>query len=337
MRRNERLSAAQTIFAANAPILARMAMSEGDPVHGYLPSGTVTGLIEDRPSCDALVQRIVEEAEQTLARLCPRSDETNEGPLRVARESMMAIQTKIEDGVGELIIDARPSTRSTMPAGASSRRRWRRSDERAAVNCVVHPRRGARLPGGRRRQGAGRRRQADRRAEPRLLRHLRRHLRLPGPGDLRRPRLLHRGRHRHRRLLGLRDRLGGRDLRAARDRSRRARRRHPPDADGRHPEGAAHALHRRGHRARPRPTASAAASRSCPAKRCAKRSLELARKIAAKSPKALRLAKASLNGIELLDVKKSYRFEQGFTLELYTSRDSQEARDAFVEKREAKY
>jgi enoyl-CoA hydratase len=65
--------------------------------------------------------------------------------------------------------------------------------------------------------------------------------------------------------------------------------------------------------------------------------LELARTIASKSPKALRLAKWSLNGIELLDVKKSYRFEQGFTLELYTSPDSQEARDAFVEKREAKF
>jgi enoyl-CoA hydratase len=33
----------------------------------------------------------------------------------------------------------------------------------------------------------------------------------------------------------------------------------------------------------------------------------------------------------------SYRFEQGFTLELYTSPDSQEARDAFVEKRGAKF
>lgn len=64
---------------------------------------------------------------------------------------------------------------------------------------------------------------------------------------------------------------------------------------------------------------------------------ELAAKIAAKSPKALRLAKESLNGIELLDVKKSYRFEQGFTLELYTSPDSQEARDAFVEKRDASF
>lgn len=63
----------------------------------------------------------------------------------------------------------------------------------------------------------------------------------------------------------------------------------------------------------------------------------LAAKIAAKSPKAVRLAKWSLNGIETLDVKKSYRFEQGFTLELYTSPDSQEARDAFVEKRAAKF
>jgi len=63
----------------------------------------------------------------------------------------------------------------------------------------------------------------------------------------------------------------------------------------------------------------------------------LAEKIAEKSPKAVRLAKESLNGIELLDVKTSYRFEQGFTLELYTSPDSQEARDAFVEKREARF
>jgi enoyl-CoA hydratase len=59
--------------------------------------------------------------------------------------------------------------------------------------------------------------------------------------------------------------------------------------------------------------------------------------IAAKSPKAMRLAKESINGIETLDVKKSYRFEQGFTLELYTSPDSQEARDAFVEKRDATF
>ncbi|HPG28389.1 MAG TPA: enoyl-CoA hydratase family protein, partial [Myxococcota bacterium] len=44
--------------------------------------------------------------------------------------------------------------------------------------------------------------------------------------------------------------------------------------------------------------------------------MAVARSIAAKSPKALRLGKQALNGIELLDVKQSYRFEQGFTLEL---------------------
>ena len=65
--------------------------------------------------------------------------------------------------------------------------------------------------------------------------------------------------------------------------------------------------------------------------------MALARTIADKSPKALRLAKWSLNGIELLDIKQSYRFEQGFTLELYMSPDSQEARDAFVEKRDATF
>jgi len=65
--------------------------------------------------------------------------------------------------------------------------------------------------------------------------------------------------------------------------------------------------------------------------------LALARKIASKSPRALRLGKWSLNGIELLDVKQSYRFEQGFTLELYTSPESQEARNAFLEKRDASF
>jgi enoyl-CoA hydratase len=67
------------------------------------------------------------------------------------------------------------------------------------------------------------------------------------------------------------------------------------------------------------------------------RARELARKIADKSPKAVELAKRALNGIELIDLNKSYRYEQGFTLELYTSPDSQESRDAFVEKRDAKF
>ena len=69
MRRNERLTRAQLVMAANAPILAKRAMLDGDPVRGYLPSGTVTGVIEDRPTCAVLIERIMNEAEQTLKRL----------------------------------------------------------------------------------------------------------------------------------------------------------------------------------------------------------------------------------------------------------------------------
>ena len=62
---------------------------------------------------------------------------------------------------------------------------------------------------------------------------------------------------------------------------------------------------------------------------------EVAADIAAKSPTVMRAAKESLNGIDLWDVKRSYRFEQGFTFELNLSGVSDELRDAFVDKRDA--
>jgi enoyl-CoA hydratase len=64
---------------------------------------------------------------------------------------------------------------------------------------------------------------------------------------------------------------------------------------------------------------------------------EVAAQIAAKSPTVIRAAKESLNGIDPVDVKKSYRFEQGFTFELNLSGVADEARDAFVEKRDPKF
>ncbi|MES2498482.1 MAG: enoyl-CoA hydratase family protein [Pseudomonadota bacterium] len=53
--------------------------------------------------------------------------------------------------------------------------------------------------------------------------------------------------------------------------------------------------------------------------------------IASKSRKALTIAKEALNGIEPRDVDHGYRFEQGFTFEMYMHEDSQKSRDAFVE------
>jgi enoyl-CoA hydratase len=64
---------------------------------------------------------------------------------------------------------------------------------------------------------------------------------------------------------------------------------------------------------------------------------EVAGQIAAKSPTVIRAAKQSLNGIDPMDVKRSYRFEQGFTFELNLSGVSDEARAAFVDKRDAKF
>jgi enoyl-CoA hydratase len=62
--------------------------------------------------------------------------------------------------------------------------------------------------------------------------------------------------------------------------------------------------------------------------------LEVAAAIAEKSPTVIRAAKQSLIGIDPVDVKRSYRFEQGFTFELNLSGVADEHRDAFVEKRD---
>ena len=61
--------------------------------------------------------------------------------------------------------------------------------------------------------------------------------------------------------------------------------------------------------------------------------MAVAGQIAAKSPTVIRAAKESLNGIDPWDVKRSYRFEQGFTFELNLSGVADEHRDAFVDKR----
>src|SRR3954462_15486550 len=57
---------------------------------------------------------------------------------------------------------------------------------------------------------------------------------------------------------------------------------------------------------------------------------EVASAIAAKSPTVIRAAKESLNGIDPWDVKRSYRFEQGFTFELNLSGVADELRDEFA-------
>ena len=65
--------------------------------------------------------------------------------------------------------------------------------------------------------------------------------------------------------------------------------------------------------------------------------MDIAAKIAAKSPAMIRIAKEALTGIEDGDLEAKYRWEQGFTLQAYMSPDSAETRAAFVQKRDAKF
>ncbi|MEU9213289.1 enoyl-CoA hydratase family protein [Streptomyces sp. NPDC048415] len=57
--------------------------------------------------------------------------------------------------------------------------------------------------------------------------------------------------------------------------------------------------------------------------------LELAHEIAAKDSHLIRLAKAAINGIDPVDVRRSYRFEQGFTFEANLSGVADRVRDTF--------
>jgi enoyl-CoA hydratase len=56
---------------------------------------------------------------------------------------------------------------------------------------------------------------------------------------------------------------------------------------------------------------------------------EVAARIAAKHPRVIRAAKESLNGIDPVDVRRSYRYEQGFTFELNLSGVADEVRSGF--------
>jgi enoyl-CoA hydratase len=57
--------------------------------------------------------------------------------------------------------------------------------------------------------------------------------------------------------------------------------------------------------------------------------LDLAAQVAAKDPAVIRLAKEAFNGIDPWDVKRSYRYEQGFTFELNLSGVSDTLRESF--------
>ena len=72
MRKNQDLTLSQLAMAANAPMLIRATMVEGKPEVGILPTGQVTGVIDELPTVAELIDRIVGDATATLKRLSDR-------------------------------------------------------------------------------------------------------------------------------------------------------------------------------------------------------------------------------------------------------------------------
>jgi NAD(P)H-dependent flavin oxidoreductase YrpB (nitropropane dioxygenase family) len=69
MRKSQELTWSQLAMAANAPMLTKAAMVDGRPEVGILPTGQGVGVIDELPTVEELIRRIIDEAEQTLTRL----------------------------------------------------------------------------------------------------------------------------------------------------------------------------------------------------------------------------------------------------------------------------
>lgn len=69
MRRSQDLTWSQLAMAANAPMLIKAALVDGDPSVGVLPTGQVVGVLDELPPVATLIDEIVADARLTLARL----------------------------------------------------------------------------------------------------------------------------------------------------------------------------------------------------------------------------------------------------------------------------
>ena len=68
MKRESDRSWSQMMLAANTPMMLKAGLVEGDTSAGVLASGQVVGVLDDLPSCEELIDRVVTEAAAALRR-----------------------------------------------------------------------------------------------------------------------------------------------------------------------------------------------------------------------------------------------------------------------------
>ena len=91
-------------MAANAPMIIKRSMVDGRPGEGVLPSGQVAGLIDDLPTCEELVARVVGEAPPRASpawadggsRRTPRRDSQGE-------QRQCPSRSQVQNGIGEIV------------------------------------------------------------------------------------------------------------------------------------------------------------------------------------------------------------------------------------------
>ncbi|MEU4433417.1 NAD(P)H-dependent flavin oxidoreductase [Nocardia rhamnosiphila] len=78
MRKAKDLTWSQVIMAANTPMLLRAGLVEGNTEAGVLAAGQVSGILEDLPTCQELIDRIVADAVARIGTLAglPQSTES---------------------------------------------------------------------------------------------------------------------------------------------------------------------------------------------------------------------------------------------------------------------
>lgn len=72
MKRSHQLTWQQVLMAANTPMLLKAAMVDGRPDLGVMSSGQVVGMIDDLPSVEELLARVMREAAEVLDSLASR-------------------------------------------------------------------------------------------------------------------------------------------------------------------------------------------------------------------------------------------------------------------------
>ena len=66
MKRSGGLTWRQMVMAANAPMLIKASMVDGNVEAGVMAGGQVSGLIDELPSCEELIAGIVAQASEIL-------------------------------------------------------------------------------------------------------------------------------------------------------------------------------------------------------------------------------------------------------------------------------